>query len=127
MKKTKGFTLIEIMIVIGIIAVLAAVAIPNVLNAYLATKQTIARATLKTISTSLEHYFLNKGNYPSNTTALTSAVPPYLSVDYFTGTHNSYNYSDELAGYSYTITATPVATLIGATSYTMSTGGVLSP
>ena len=127
MKKKRGFTLVEIMVVVGIIALLAAVAIPNLLRAKVSANQASARSTLKAISTSLENYSVINSVYPTDTSGLLGASPPYLNVDYFSGTHSGYTFSANLASYAYTITATPVNANSGTTSYTVTTGGTLSP
>src|SRR5690349_5603518 len=79
----KGFTLVEIMIVVAIIALLAAIAIPNLLRAKISANDALAKATLRSLSTSSESYATsNSGNYPQDMTSLTGATPPYLNQAY---------------------------------------------
>jgi prepilin-type N-terminal cleavage/methylation domain-containing protein len=68
-RRKKGFTLIELMIVIAIIAILAAVLVPNFMRAREASRLTACKSNLKNISTSVETYSNDyDGLYPGNTT-----------------------------------------------------------
>lgn len=61
--RTKGFTLIELLIVVAIIGILAAIAVPNFLNAQMRAKIARTHADQKAVSTSLEQYFLDWNTY----------------------------------------------------------------
>jgi prepilin-type N-terminal cleavage/methylation domain-containing protein len=77
---TKGFTLLELLIVLAIISALAAITIPIYHNYVDKAKRSVAFATLDTIRKTLEAYHLENGEYPPPpidfTTGMDSAVPP---------------------------------------------------
>jgi len=60
----KGFTLIELLIVVAIISILAAIAVPNFLEAQTRSKVSKAHADLRTVATALEVYRLDTNRYP---------------------------------------------------------------
>ncbi|MEW6233909.1 MAG: prepilin-type N-terminal cleavage/methylation domain-containing protein [Candidatus Omnitrophota bacterium] len=65
MKEKTAFTLIELLIVVAIIGLLAAIAVPNFLNAQTRAKIARIEADFKTIATALEMYRLDNGAYIS--------------------------------------------------------------
>lgn len=76
----KGFTLVEIMIVVAIIALLAAIAIPNLLRARHNANETAAIGAVRTLSTALESFRAAQTppQYPAVLTNLSTAVPTYV-------------------------------------------------
>src|ERR1700674_5111610 len=63
----KGFTLIELMIVVAIIGILAAIAIPNFIKFQARSKQSEAKANMKAIFTAQKAFFQEKDRYSSLT------------------------------------------------------------
>ena len=79
-KRKKGFTLIELMIVIAIIAILAAVLVPNFMRAREASRLTACKSNLKNISTAVETYSNDwDGLYPGGTDGQNRTQLPALS------------------------------------------------
>lgn len=117
------------MIVVAIIALLAAIAIPNLLRAKISANDALAKGTLRTLSTASETYATaNNGNYPAAVTSLTGATPPYINTNYCGQTMSGYVFSCTMSTSVYTFIATPSTVgTSGTTTYTMTTGGILTP
>ncbi len=73
-RANKGFTLIEIMVVVTIIAILSAVIIPNVINYPKRARATAAKLQIQQFKTPLELYYNEKGRYPSTEEGLEALV-----------------------------------------------------
>jgi type II secretion system protein G len=66
-RRQSGFTLIELLIVIAIIGILAAIAIPNLLNAVQRGKQKRTMSDMRALATAVEAYAVDNNNYPAAT------------------------------------------------------------
>ncbi len=64
MRKNRGFTLIELLIVVAIIAILAAIAVPNFLEAQTRAKVSRVKADMRSVGTALETYAVDYNKYP---------------------------------------------------------------
>ncbi|MCC6547932.1 prepilin-type N-terminal cleavage/methylation domain-containing protein [Candidatus Sumerlaeota bacterium] len=63
-QKKSGFTLIELLIVVAIIAILAAIAVPNFLEAQTRAKVSRVKSDLRTLATGIESYAVDWNNPP---------------------------------------------------------------
>jgi len=76
----KGFTLVELLIVIIIIAVLAAIAIPKFSNSSQRSKESSLRANLKLVRNAIDLFRADTGAFPANMTGLTTSTTAGLSA-----------------------------------------------
>jgi type IV pilus assembly protein PilE len=104
MKKISGFTLIELMIVVAIIGILAAIAIPNYNDYVRRSKLTEAQSTLSDLRVKMEQYYQDNRSY-ANGAACGVAMPVSPAVKYFT-----YACATAAAGQEFTVTATNSST-----------------
>ena len=85
-RNNRGFTLIELLIVVAIIGIIAAIAIPNLLNAIDRGKQKRSMADLRSIGTAVESYAIDNNYYPAATDVATlgavgtNVVPIYIKT-----------------------------------------------
>jgi len=108
MRKDRGFTLIELLIVVAIIGIIAAIAIPNLLNAIHRGRQKRSMADMRTIATAIGTYATDMNFYPRGLSALsafeTHLVPVYLrKMPPKDGWNTTYVATTDTAGEHYTI------------------------
>ena len=77
MRFKKGFTLIELLIVVAIIAILAAIAVPNFLEAQTRSKVSRAKADMRTLATAIEMYSIDWNKYPGDGAQFCWGYPNY--------------------------------------------------
>lgn len=63
-KNRRGFTLIELMIVVSIIGILAAIAVPNYQWGIIKAREAVFRENLYNIRTTLDQFYADQGKYP---------------------------------------------------------------
>lgn len=117
-KKNNGFTLMELMIVVAIVAILGAIAIPSYNNSVLRGKRSEGRSALLDTATRLERFYSDNNRYATadNTLAsgnATSETGLYNITIATTGTYQTY-----------TLTATPTFTDADCATLTLTQAGV---
>jgi type IV pilus assembly protein PilE len=78
----RGFTLIELMITVAIVAILASVAYPSYTKYVVRTKRSAAQAVMQTAASKQEQYMLNARSYADTIAALNVNVPTDVSNTY---------------------------------------------
>jgi type IV pilus assembly protein PilE len=96
--KNSGFTLIELMITVALVAVLAAIALPAYQDSVRKARRSTAQANLVELSSFMERYFTENNTYVGVTIAATG-----ITNDFYTFTNPIPN----LSATSFTLTAVP--------------------
>jgi type IV pilus assembly protein PilE len=102
-RRVRGFTLIELMIAVAVIAIIAAVALPTYNSAMRKSRRADAIAALSAVQMAQERWRANNPAYTGELTAAATATPPGLGLP-----------SSQINGALYTVTVENV----GASSYT---------
>jgi type II secretion system protein G len=104
-KSERGFTLIEMMIVVAIIAILVAILVPNFMRARAQAQTAACEANLKEIATALELYQTDHEAYPdvaslTNVTNTEANLGPYLRQTPIDPVDPTGNYQYQTTGYN---------------------------
>jgi len=115
-KNQQGFSLIELLIVVAIILIIAAIAVPNLLRSRMAANEASAVGSLRTMNTACTTYAITYGiGYPTQLSYLQPATPATSTgADLLDDVLSSGTKS----GYSFTLTGTPPASGTVVQAYT---------
>ncbi len=131
MKREEGFTLIELLIVVAIIGVIAAIAIPSLLNAINRGRQKRTMGDIRTLATAVEAYTVDFEFYPNVGDGDASAqLETYLVATFLRklpqrdGWNNTIKWNGTTAGVAYTFwSAAKDGPSAGATCTLVNGGG----
>jgi len=76
-----GFTLVEIMIVVAIIGLLAAIAIPNFVHSRARSQATACINNLRQIDSAIQQFAMETGKAPGDTISFPSDLTPYIKLN----------------------------------------------
>jgi type IV pilus assembly protein PilE len=111
----RGFTLLELMIVVAIVAILSAIAYPSYSKYVVRTRRTAAAGCLSEYANYMERYYTTNLRYDQD--IATGAVNPFPPLDCNTQTSAYYQYDDSpgtLSRTAYTVEAVPINTQLAA-------------
>lgn len=123
--KKRAFTLIEIMVVVGIFIVLTTLIVPSILRSRIVANESAAISNIKTVAGACQLYHINKGTYPQDLITLSNSTPPYIDPELGSGNRQGYGFVYTFMDLDhFTLNANPLSTglLKGRYFYTDETG-----
>jgi len=107
----RGFTLVEIMIVVSLVVILVMLAAPGILRSRVIANEGAALGNLKAINNACQLYHMNNDAYPDSLFSLSDATPPYLDSVLASGEKQSYSFAYAfISNDSFTVNANPLST-----------------
>jgi general secretion pathway protein G len=134
MRKQRGFTLIELLIVVAIIGIIAAIAIPNLLDAIERARQKRSIGDIRNLAGAVQTYGVDNGGYPGmaptainavaipTTTEAVDFTPTYIqAIPAADGWGQTYYY--QTGSYSVTHTTAPTVVAVNFAIYDLGSDG----
>jgi prepilin-type N-terminal cleavage/methylation domain-containing protein len=121
-KSAKGFSLLELLIVVAIILIIATIAIPNILTSLKATKETAAVSSLKAINAAQILYLSTSGG---NYGTIPDLVNSKAIDSRFAETMNGYDFTITASTGEYTAQASPATSSSGRYAFYSNADGVI--
>ena len=110
-KSNKAFTLVELMIAVGIVILLAALSIKGLMRSKITANETAAIETLQTLHSVFSSYRFANSAYPTNLNDLVLDDPPYIDAALASGRRQGYEFSvanfDSVDSDTFTLRAIP--------------------
>lgn len=122
----RGFTLVEIMIVVAIIVLLAAISIPGLLRSRMNANEAAAIASVKTISWATTTYRAGNPAFPTDLSVLVNVSPAYVDGVLGSGTKQGYGFVLSSSADTFNLSASPLEpNVTGVRSFFVDESGVI--